>query len=54
MGGEDPCKGSGYADEAGLAEGETKHLKPLAIKPVGVSKAGETPSLTGEFVGKWG
>ena len=29
---------------------ETKHSKSLAVKPVGVEKVGETPSLTGESV----
>ena len=29
-----------------------KASKPLAVKPVGVEAAQETPSLTGEFVGE--
>ena len=36
----------------GLADGENKDSKPLAVKPVGVVAVGETPSLTGEFVGE--
>ena len=31
---------------------ETKDSKPLAVKPVGIMKAGETPSLTGESIGE--
>ena len=41
-------------ERQGLAEGETKDSKPLPVKSVGVAKAGETLSLIGEFVGKWG
>ena len=37
----------------GLSHQETKDSKPLAVNAVGVVKVGETPSLTGEFVGKW-
>ena len=43
------------ACEAGLAEQKTKDSK-LAIKYCvwgGVVTEGETPSLTGEFIGKW-
>ena len=32
---------------------ETKASKPLAVKTVGIeAAAGETPSLTGEFIGE--
>ena len=31
---------------------ETKASKPLSVKTVGVVAAGETPSLTGEFIGE--
>ena len=31
---------------------ETKISKPLTEKPVGIAVVGETPSLTGEFVGE--
>ena len=41
------------ADKEGLAHQETKNSKPLAVNTVGIAKVGETPSLTGEFVGKW-
>ena len=40
--------------KAGLAERETEDSKPLAVKTAGVVTVNETPSLTGEFVGKWG
>ena len=36
----------------GLVEQETKDSKPLAVKPVGVAKVGETPSFTGEYAGE--
>ena len=37
-----------------MAHWETKDSKPLAANTVGVAKVGETPSLTGEFIGKRG
>ena len=43
-----------HASKSGLAEQETKDSKPLAVYTVGMMKVGKPPSLTGEFVGKWG
>ena len=39
---------------ARLADWETKDSQPLAVKSWRIAKVGETPSLTGEFIGKWG
>ena len=39
--------------EGALADWEIKDSKPLALNTVGVAKVGETPILTGEFLGKW-
>ena len=43
-----------HTGEEGPAHQETKDSKPLAVNTVGVAKVGETPSLTREFIGKWG
>ena len=48
------CKAVDHMGEEGPAEQETKDSKPLAVNTVGVAKVGETPSLTREFIGKWG
>ena len=51
---EDQQQGGGLniTCEEGLAHRKPKDSKALAVNTEGVAKVGETPSLTGEFVGK--
>ena len=53
---EDQQQGGGLniTCEEGLAHRKPKDSKALAVNTEGVAKVGETPSLTGEFIGNWG
>ena len=49
---DEESKAADCTNEAALAEQETKDSKPLVVNTAGVTMAGETPTLIGEFHGK--